>query len=444
MTLNLETMMINEISSRQSSIESQSETGWIKNTSSRQFANCSLQIAHCKLKIIFILVNHFSKIKHAIPFLILLFFASCEERYWPDLKGSYQNIIVIDGMITNGLPPYTVRLSISSNVETPEYIALSGYEVTIIDELGNDEILTESENGTYMSSPEGMQGIVGRNYKILLQSPEGKTYESDYEELKEPVGIDSVYAELDYEQTETYPYNIPGYQFYIDTYTAQSDSTYLLWSMDETYKYESDYLIDFIYNGTLHIFYNSDSLKTCWYSGKVYPFFIESTSGLSEPRFTRYPLHFVNTTTRRLSVRYSLFVNQYTISKKAYDYWNGVKEQNTESGGLYYSQPYQLRGNVFNTSDPNELVLGFFMVVGVSQKRIFVNRPDPSVDMLYTVCKLSQSDYEDYGWMFVGGTAADWPLYVTEGPGGRALPNQECIDCTKKGGTLDKPDFWED
>ena len=371
--------------------------------------------------------------------VIVLLFVSCEERYWPELDGKYQNVLVIDGMITNGLPPYTVKLSLSTNVDTPEYIALLGYHVTIIDEQGNDEILTESENGTYISSPDGLQGIVGRKYKILLQSPEGKTYESDYEELADTVGIESVYAEPDYEQSETYPHDVPGYQFYIDTYTAQNDSTYLLWSMDETFKFESDYLIDFYYDVTLHVFPNSDSLKTCWYSGKVYPFFVESTTSLNEPRFTRYPLHFVNTKTRRLSIRYSLIVNQYTINKKAYEYWNGVKEQNTESGGLYYSQPYQMHGNVYNTSDQNELVLGFFIVAGVSQKRIFVNRPNPTIDMLYPICQLSQSDYEDYGWMFLGGTPADWPLYITEGPGGRALPNQECIDCTQKGGKLDKP-----
>jgi hypothetical protein len=215
--------------------------------------------------------------------------------------------------------------------------------------------------------------------------------------------------------------------------------------MDETYKFESDYLARFYYNGALHEFLNSDSLKTCWTSEKVFPFFVESTAGLSEPLFTNYPLHFVNTTTRRLSIRYSLLVNQYIISKSAFSYWTGVKQQNAEAGELYYTQPYQLRGNVYNPNNQDELVLGYFMVAGVSQKRIFVNKPAPPVKMYYPVCQLSESDYEAYGFMFLGGTSADWPLYVTQGPGGgRALPNQACIDCRQKGGSLDKPDFWED
>ncbi len=386
----------------------------------------------------------FSKIMSIVLILSLIFILSCEEKYWPELDGNYQNVIVVDGMITNGQPPYTVKLSLSSNVDAPEFVVLSGYEVKIADDLGNIEVLDELEAGTYVTSPVGMQGVIGRGYKIILKSPEGKIYESGFEEIKNPVGIQSVYTELEYETSEAFPYEVPGYQFYIDTYTAENDLSYLLWSLDETYKYESDYLIDFYYDGNLHIFPNSDSLKTCWHSGKVYPFFVESTGGLSEPRFTNYPLHFVNTKTRRLSIRYSLLVNQYTISEEAYVFWNGIKEQNAGSGDLYYSQPYQLRGNVYNANDQDELVLGFFMVAGVSQKRIYINRPPPMVNMYYPVCYLSQGDYEDYGWMFVGGTAADWPLYVTEGPNGRALPNQGCIDCTKKGGTLEKPDWWED
>jgi hypothetical protein len=362
----------------------------------------------------------------------------------PELNGNYQNVLVVDGRITNGAPPYTVKLSLSSNVEGPQYITLSGYEVKIMDDLGNTEILLETEDGTYVTSQDGMQGTIGRKYKIVLKSPEGKTYESGFEEIKTPVGIASVYVELEYEQSEEAPFNIPGYQFYIDTEIGQSDSTWILWSLDETYQYESDYLVYFYYDGILHEFPNRDSLKTCWKTEKVFPFFVESTVNLTEPRFTEYPLHFVGTETRKLSVRYSVMVNQYTINKKAFEYWNGVKEQNAGSGELYYAQPYQLRGNIHNTNNPDELILGYFMVASVARKRIYENRPDPSVNMYYPVCQLSDSDYEDYGWMFVGGPPPNH-LYITKGAmGTNALPNQACIDCREEGGKLEKPDWWED
>lgn len=385
--------------------------------------------------------KHFDK----ILLLFLLLMASCEERYFPELDENYQNVLVIDGKITNAEPPYTVKLSLSTNVDTPHFIPVSDFEVEIRDELGNVAVLSEIDPGIYQTSPNDLQGVVGRSYQIVLHSPDGEYYESDFKKMKTPVGIESVNANLEYLPSEEYPYNIPGYQFYINTETAENDSTYFFWLLDETYQYESDYVIDFYYNGVVHEFPNKDSLKTCWYSGNVFPFYVESTTGMTEPRFTNYPLHFVSTKTRKISVRYSLLVNQYSINETTYEYWNGVKEQNASSGELYYTQPYQLRGNVYNTSNQDELVLGYFMVAGISQERIFVDKPAPPVLMLYPICELTANDYEDYGYMFLGGSPAEWPLYITTGPGGaRALPNQSCIDCRKNGGTITKPDFWEE
>ena len=388
--------------------------------------------------------NHYSKISNFILFITLLSLVSCEDRYFPELDGNYQNVLVIDGKITNAEPPYTVKLSMSSHPESPQHIPVTGYGVEINDELGNVAVLMEEEPGTYQTGADDIQGVVGRKYKIVLNSPQGETYESDFEEMTDPVGIESVNANLEYIQSEDFPYSIPGYQFYINTTTAQNDSTWLLWSMDETYKYQSDYATFFYFDGDLHAFPKSDSIKTCWSSAKVFPFFVESTIGLSEPRLSNYPLHFVSTETRRLSIRYSLLVNQYSINEAAFEYWNGVKEQNASSGELYYTQPYQLRGNVHNINNQDELVLGYFMVAAQTQKRIYVNRPSPPVLMLYSVCYLTQNDFEEFGWMMAGGPPP-WPLYVTEGPGGaRALPNQQCIDCRQKGGKLEPPDFWEE
>lgn len=380
-----------------------------------------------------------------LSLMIMVFLTTCEDLYSPNLNNKYNEVLVVDGMITNAEPPYTVKLSLSSDVQTSERVRLSGYLPRILDDQGNVEVLTEIEPGTYSSSVDGMNGIVGRSYKIIMQSPDGKIYESDFEELKEPVGIEAVYPELEYVIADEYPYNIPGYRFIVDTYTANSDSTYLLWSMDETYKYEADYLIYFYYDGILHTFSNSDSLITCWKTGKVQTFYVDNTVGLSVPRFTHYPLHFVDTRTRRLSIRYSLLVHQYTINKKAYNFWNVIKAQNSEIGDLYSRQPYQLRGNIYNQDDKDELVMGYFMVAGLSQKRIFVDRPNPTIGMNYSICELTKNDYDDYAAMFLGGPLSSWPLYVTmDANGGRALPNQECIDCTQSGGSLEKPDFWED
>lgn len=377
--------------------------------------------------------------------LAVVFFTTCEERYWPDLDGKYQDLLVIEGMITNNAGPYIIQLTKSTSVDNPEYKPLSDYEIVIHDDQGNSELLTEVEQGRYYTAADGIQGVVGRNYKVTIQSPEGKKYESDFEELKEPVEIDTVFIALEYHADEDFPYDIPGYQFLLNTKTANDNVSYFLWRLEQTYEYNADFLIFFMYNGSLHIFSDPDLYNTCWTTNWVNQIFTGSTFDLSEPFLTNFPLHYVSFDTREMSVRYSLLVEQYTISEKAQEYWENVNDQNTSGGELYTTMPFQVRGNLSNINDPNETVLGYFQAAGIDTKRIFLNRPVYPVEMYYPVCELTSADYEEYGWMFLSNDPREWPRYVTINAGGqRAVPTPACVDCRESGGTIEKPDFWID
>jgi len=363
----------------------------------------------------------------------------------PEIDSKYDEVLVVDGMITSDPGPYTIHLSSSATLDQPLFSEVSGFNVRIVDNLGNAESCPETEPGIYQSSANGMQGIAGRSYKLVLQSPNGKTYESDFEKLINPVEIAAVYPEVEYTQIDNYPYDLPGYQFYLDAGEAPDDSTYFMWYMEETFQYESDFKIYFsYYDRILHPVQNKDTLKTCWKTDKVNGFYLMSTAELTAPRITRFPLNYVPTDDRRLSIRYSLLTEQFVITEKAYKYWKSTIEQNTENGELFTKQLYQVRGNIYNPDDVGESVFGYFFAAGITRSRIYVNRPEYPVEMYYPYCVLIPNDYEMYGWMFLGpAPTADNPLYVTENAAGtRALPGQACLDCLLNGGTVEKPDFW--
>jgi hypothetical protein len=321
---------------------------------------------------------------------------------------------------------------------------LSGCRVEILDDLGNVEVLTEPDAGVYKTSPDGIQGIIGREYKINITASNGKTYTSGFEKLPQPLVIDSVYAKIEYSKDDRFPVDVAGYRFYLDTKTATQDSTFLLWDLTATYKYMSDYIIRWIYDGELRPWTNSDSLRTCWLTKDILELFVYSTQHLSVPQLKNFPLHYVPVSERDLSIRYSLFVSQFTISKDAYVFWNAVKEQNANHDKLYSRQPYQLQGNIFNPQDPDENVLGYFLVAGEDQHRIFVNKPDSPIKMRYTICKLSFADYQNFGLLFLS-LPREWPLYATfDNNGANAYPNQDCLDCRLRRGTIEKPEFWID
>ena len=119
---------------------------------------------------------------HMILIILLLSSTACVDEYWPKLD-KYEDLLVVDGMITNFPGPYTIKLSISSSVDNPMYIPFGGATVIIADHLGNNEILSETDEGTYTTSLSGIQGIIGRKYRIEIETADNKNYKSSGKHL---------------------------------------------------------------------------------------------------------------------------------------------------------------------------------------------------------------------------------------------------------------------
>jgi hypothetical protein len=372
-----------------------------------------------------------------------LFLISCIDEYSPEIKG-YQNLVVVDGKITSGPGPFEVNLSLSTNLQLPEYTPLRGCVVEIRDDAGGVLPLKEVAEGRYVSPGQGEEGIPGRAYKLSFETSSGKRYETDFETMPQPVLIDSVYPRTETKQDPDYDYDLIGYQFYIDTREATGEKTYYLWQLEQTYQYNSDFFIHFYFDDGLFPFNPIDSLFTCWLTENINEIIVFGTENLSSPSLTKYPLNFVSTETRALSIRYSLLTNQFTLNESAYYFWKDIYEQNAGETSLYTQQYYQIRGNVKNISNEDEPVLGYFLVAGKDSKRIFVNRNQDILDFNYPVCELTEDDFEAFGYIYWTDKHT-WPLYVVRfAGGGRALPQAICTDCRERGGTIIKPDFWID
>ncbi len=383
------------------------------------------------------------KFTNIIVLFLLMFMFSCEEEFKPEINSSSESLIVVDGMINNLPGPYTVKLSLSSKIENPEYIPLSGFTIFILDDLGQSTNLAENYAGNYVTTDPNFIGIPGRSYKISIFSPDGKKHESSFEKLREPTGIASIDHKVEYTPGEDLIYDIAGYRFYVSTELAPSDTNYYLWQLISTYKYTADFNIYWMYDGSLNRIYNSDTLKTCYKTDIIPEFFLLNTENINPPVVSNFPLHYVTTETRELMEHYSLLVRQYSMSKSAYTFWKIIKDQNTNLGNLYSKQPFQVRGNVHNSENPDEIVLGHFMVAGITEKRIFVDKPKPPVKMRFPACELHEDTYRNFGAIFEF-PPSSWPIFATRGPKGSALPNQWCMDCRESGGQVEKPDFWID
>lgn len=377
------------------------------------------------------------KINHYILFFLFALCAlGCQEKI--DLSSQkYEKAPVITGKFTNDDGPYTVRISYSSPVNYSEFKPFINCDVTVYEDTGESESYVEVEPGVYQSHENGMHGKIGHSYQLVVETPGGKVYQSDFQKIKEPIGIDTVYAKVEYQERLYERTDLAGYQFYLSTHKASIQENYFLWNMEETYEYTADYpLVSTMENGVRQENIDLDTLYRCWKTDLVREIFAENTIGLTNPKITNHPLHFVGVNSKRLQHRYSLLVKQYTLNKEAYTYWKSVREQLESDDFLYASQPYPVRSNLYNPDAPRETVLGYFTVASVKEKRIFVN--NPAIRLEIETC------FVNTDLRFIDPMSYRTKLYFTRGEDGLGMVDESCVDCRLAGGKTKKPEFWID
>jgi hypothetical protein len=159
---------------------------------------------------------------------------------------------------------------------------------------------------------------------------------------------------------------------------------------------------------------------------------------LSQNIYPRFPLHSIDGGTSRLSILYSILVRQLALSQSAYNYWEQMRTNSTEQGGLYEKQPVIIKGNLKSLTQPEQSVLGYFHTASVSERRYFYHNVN-GIDLNFSNGCIEEALGRG-GWKEFYPT--DYPVYYAFVAGSLRILSNECIDCRKLGGTTVKPDFW--
>ncbi len=374
-------------------------------------------------------------------------YTSCIERYYPEDYINKNSKIVVDALITDQSENQKIKLSKSNLPGNEEFLPLSNCQVIVKD--NNENKFNFIEN---MSNPGTYEGTIslnllkeGTQLMLYFITAEGEEYVSDFEKYISCPDIDSVYHELQYKPTEDPNINLAGYQFFVDLIATDEYTRYYRLQVDETWEYHSDWPIkNFIdINNVYQSLTVTDySLFVCYRTAPVDEIFVLNTSELELNQYYKLPLHFVSDRTQRLLYQYSLLIKQYSLSESAYTFWENLKKNNQESGGLFDSQPVLVKGNVHNLNDQKEEVLGYFGLSSIKQKRIMIKDVEDLMFENIPHCLPTEVKPPLPG---------DRPLYFisgfneTSGTSGNAYyAGADCFDCTLHGGTTIKPDFFKD
>ncbi|MFO7851506.1 MAG: DUF4249 domain-containing protein [Bacteroidota bacterium] len=387
---------------------------------------------------------HLNKIILFILFIISV--TSCIEPFIPD-TAKYDNSIYIEALITDDpdLPPVVkmgsnipLRTKVDDN-NTSDANVIDGAEVFIICDDGNEYQLTSLKPGVYEAIDPVFTGEEGKSYKIMIYYGQ-EVYESGFVKLKSAPEIDSISYKVDERKVADDAFASKGYNFLVSTHDDSPDPSYYRWIAKATFYYYLPYESDFIYNPPYGLQpYDNSDVKECWETKNIPGIFIGGTEGLTENSIVEAPLHFESQYGDELTFRYRLHIRQLAITSESYYFWEDLDKLINQTGGLYETQPFRLQGNIFCSTNPSSNVTGIFEVAGVSEKVKYFNKPDEFPVTGY-ICGTVEVGTEENPWIAIdGGT-----IIMYDEKNNRYFTSDAlCFDCTLRGGTTERPAFWE-
>ena len=375
----------------------------------------------------------------SVIFTMLLLF-SCIKPYDPQIDVKVANKYVVSGRITDKEGWQEVDVSLSSPIESPKYVPVSHCVVNILDNKSNIFSLTEFKPGQYHVWLGKEYLTPGTSYKVIVVAPGREILVSGFDTMQTGPKLDSVYYSLKDLPTSDPAKSLRVMQFYVDLKANGDYSQYYKWEVVETWEYHAPHPAEYYYDGTWHTIDPPDySNKVCWTTGLVKNIFTISTKSVFQNTYKQYPLHTIDGHSSRLGILYSIFVSQFALSEGAYNYWEKLRINSNEQGGLYEKQPLAIKGNLLNVSDPTRDVLGYFYAASESSRRYFYKDVE-GIDLdFYNQC--TEEGLGRMGWLEFG--PDDYPVYYYY-PSTHSLLilSRECVDCRLLGGTTVKPDFW--
>lgn len=345
-----------------------------------------------------------------ILFTVLLLFGSCVDRIDIPVLGVDSGELIVDGLITDEPGPYTVKLTKAIKIDDSRQVGEPIYakKITLFDNAGNDEVLEQTGNGIYQTKPGGIQGVIGREYFIRIETYDGNIIESLPDRM-DPVGeVDSIYYEFESHQPVDAPTEY-GYRIFIDAHNAPGSDQYLRW------KFTGTYVVETLPQYNIHAAPPACLVSTCGYcplpcSGYAYVngelkkgyaynpktnmveyFGLECTCcrcwvtpreakpKVSENqiskngKFVKVEMGYVPINYYTFFEKYRVEIMQMSLSRAAFDYWKAVQSQKEGTNSLFQPVTGKIPTNLFEAKEGMG-VQGIFYAAAVTKRQIYLDK----------------------------------------------------------------------
>ncbi|MAN88769.1 MAG: hypothetical protein CL555_18785 [Algoriphagus sp.] len=317
-------------------------------------------------------------------YVLLMLPMACIDPYEVEV-GEGEQLLTIEGMITTQPGRQVIRLTRSAtygSVFEGLIRPVTGATVIVRDDLGNVVFLAESANdrGAYFT-PENFAAQLGRSYTLQIQTPDGTVYTSFPEKVNAVPEINNLSVQTVRIPVEGELNDRSGVQLIAEINDPVDENNFYFWRNGP-----SVYVLET--RPDLFTPRPSDANPSrdpqpnpcciaCFRSEQVsnQSIFIandDNFNGLT----TRIPVAFIEDDGLRFVKTYRIDVRQMSISQEAYRFLRLVKQQTEISGSVFDPPPASIRGNMINLENPEEVVLGYFIVGAETVRRIYIDQND--------------------------------------------------------------------
>jgi hypothetical protein len=355
-----------------------------------------------------IYIRIITAMKMIFVFIFLVVAASCIDPYIPNLK-NFKSMLVVEGLITNENSSNKIKLCRTTirKDSVPEMI--TDADVYITDGDGIKTHLQNCDDGYYKTDSTSFAGVIGQKYTLQILTSDGKEYKSEECSMIPVAGIDTIYYEKSQEISGNPGQEFTGIKIFLNSTDATGMNQYFRWTFEEVWKFilpfPPEYTYAYINDTTFYIESVPAIRNVCWNKNKSGEILTNSILSGGVNYINKQRIQFIAPVkSNRLTLQYSILVKQYSVSKKEYDFWNNLKKASEAGGDIFGSQPYTVISNIHNVIDAGEMVLGYFEVSALRQKRIYI-----------TTSELEPLDLPPYktDCAAIAKSPDDWPIPET-------------------------------
>src|SRR6185437_180986 len=113
-----------------------------------------------------------------------------------------------------------------------------------------------------------------------------------------------------------------------------------------------------------------------WHYNDYSDILLASSTQLNHDLIYDAPIVFIPDTSQKITVRYSILVTQYALTKDAFAWWQALQKNTEQIGSIFGVQPSANPGNIHCLSDTAEPVLGYVSGGNSRSQRLFISNAE--------------------------------------------------------------------